>query len=214
MTIHTVQQGECLSKIAIQYGIRNFNIIYLHPENEELRRRRPDPNIIFPGDQIFIPAWREKQHDCPAGESHRFVLRAATHELKIAMEDLAGQRLADAPYELVVEGRTYTGVTTADGLVVQRIPIGAEQGTLHIGNDLWPLRIGHLNPLEHTGDDGVSGIQARLRNLGYQPGPIDGVLGPRTTAAIRAFQREHPPLVVDGICGPRTRARLRARHGC
>lgn len=37
----------------------------------------------------------------------------------------------------------------------------------------------------------VSDIQRRLKSLGYDPGPVDGVIGPLTTSAIRAFQRDH-----------------------
>jgi localization factor PodJL len=33
-------------------------------------------------------------------------------------------------------------------------------------------------------------VQARLRNLGYDPGPTEGRLGPETAAAIEAFQRD------------------------
>jgi peptidoglycan hydrolase-like protein with peptidoglycan-binding domain len=75
------------------------------------------------------------------------------------------------------------------------------------------LRIGDLNPVKKTSDEGVSGIQMRLHNLGFNPGPIDGVMGPCTTAAIRAFQRKHPPLDVDGISGPETTERLLKEHG-
>ena len=34
----------------------------------------------------------------------------------------------------------------------------------------------------------VRDVQRRLTDLGYDPGPADGILGPRTRAAIRAFQ--------------------------
>ncbi len=53
----------------------------------------------------------------------------------------------------------------------------------------------------------TSRIQARLQALGYDTGPIDGVFGRRTQAAIRAFQRDQQ-LVIDGIAGPATLARL------
>jgi len=36
---------------------------------------------------------------------------------------------------------------------------------------------------------GTRAVQRRLTELGYKPGPIDGVDGPRTRAAIRAFER-------------------------
>lgn len=32
-------------------------------------------------------------------------------------------------------------------------------------------------------------VQSRLRALGFDPGPVDGVRGPRTDAAVRAFKR-------------------------
>lgn len=35
----------------------------------------------------------------------------------------------------------------------------------------------------------VRAVQARLRELGFDPGPIDGIQGPRTEAAIVAFKR-------------------------
>lgn len=50
-------------------------------------------------------------------------------------------------------------------------------------------------------------IQARLMALGYYKGRIDGISGPKTRAAVRAFQRLHG-LRVDGDPGPRTQAEL------
>jgi len=40
-------------------------------------------------------------------------------------------------------------------------------------------------------------IQKNLRQLGYDPGPVDGQVGPRTTSAIRAYQQQ-AGLAVDG----------------
>ncbi len=50
-------------------------------------------------------------------------------------------------------------------------------------------------------------IQRRLRDAGFDPGQIDGVVGPKTRAAIREFQRARG-LSVDGVAGPRTQAAL------
>lgn len=55
----------------------------------------------------------------------------------------------------------------------------------------------------------TAGIQCALLKCGFDPGPIDGLPGPRTTAAVAAFQSTyHPPLVIDGIVGPATRGML------
>ena len=38
---------------------------------------------------------------------------------------------------------------------------------------------------------GLREAQSLLAGMGYDPGPADGVAGRRTTAALRAFQRDH-----------------------
>jgi len=51
-------------------------------------------------------------------------------------------------------------------------------------------------------------VQERLDELGYSPGPLDGLYGVATMSAVIAFQRDHG-LVPDGIVGKLTRAALR-----
>ncbi len=53
----------------------------------------------------------------------------------------------------------------------------------------------------------VSAIQRALATAGLDPGPVDGVYGPNTTAAVAAFQRARG-LVVDGEVGVHTAAAL------
>jgi len=60
----------------------------------------------------------------------------------------------------------------------------------------------------------LTGVQARLNNLGYGAGPVDGINGPRTKSAVKRFQQLTPPLRVDQIPGPNTQARLLEAHGC
>lgn len=50
-------------------------------------------------------------------------------------------------------------------------------------------------------------IQIRLADLGYDPGPADGVAGPRTLAAVKEFQSDNG-LKADGIVGPLTEKAL------
>jgi N-acetyl-anhydromuramyl-L-alanine amidase AmpD len=53
----------------------------------------------------------------------------------------------------------------------------------------------------------VREVQRRLTALGYDPGPTDGHAGPRTRAAVVAFQKARG-LWADGIVGPITEAAL------
>ena len=76
---------------------------------------------------------------------------------------------------------------------------------------------GHDQP---SGDNGGSGynlrdasqLQRALASLGFDPGKIDGIIGPRTRKAIRAFQTQ-ASIGVDGIVGKHTRRALLARLG-
>ena len=56
----------------------------------------------------------------------------------------------------------------------------------------------------------VSTLQSRLTALRFAPGPVDGVFGSLTGAAVRAFQSARG-LVADGIVGPLTWSALNAQ---
>jgi len=54
-------------------------------------------------------------------------------------------------------------------------------------------------------------IQQALAALGLRPGPLDGIWGRQTAAALREFQAKNG-LVPDGIIGPQTLAALAPKH--
>lgn len=53
----------------------------------------------------------------------------------------------------------------------------------------------------------VREAQRALRDLGYEPGPVDGVVGPRTREALRKYQRSER-IVATGRLDPETMVRL------
>jgi hypothetical protein len=68
---------------------------------------------------------------------------------------------------------------------------------------------GPLATTQGRGSGGqVRAAQSELGRLGYKPGPVDGVIGPRTTNAIKAFQRAQQ-LPETGSLTPETLGRLR-----
>lgn len=56
------------------------------------------------------------------------------------------------------------------------------------------------------GED-VKAVQQKLTDLGFNPGPIDGIFGPLTLDAVQRFQRA-AGITVDGFVGPITQSAL------
>lgn len=69
-------------------------------------------------------------------------------------------------------------------------------------------------PTLKTGSTGpeVTALQRRLQDLGFDPNGVDGIFGPGTESAVKAFQQANG-LTVDGKVGPLTRAALQLDGG-
>ena len=212
MPIHVVQQGECLSKIAARYGFGDYRVLYDHPDNAELKKKRVNPNVLEPGDRIVIPDKDLKvEEGLATGKLHRFRVRRPRKELRLKLEGHDGKPLAGAAYVLDVGGERHEGTTDGDGKLEQKVPVSETTGTLTIAGRVLHLRLGHLNPLD-AADGGISGAQGRLSNLGYNPGPADGVLGRRTRTALALFQHDEK-LDVTGKLDDTTKKKLEEKHG-
>lgn len=219
--MHEVKQGEFLSLIARNHGFLDWHVIYDHPRNQEFRKRRPDPNIILPGDRLYIPDKNSKEKSCATTRLHRFKLKPPHKDiLKLVLKDQTDwQPLANVDCVLIIGGKQIECKTNPNGLLEQEIPPGMDSAELVV-EELglrWPLKIGHLDPAHDQVDDRhiVSGIQARLNNLGFPCGAVDNVLGAKTKAALKRFQRavlkrENP----DGELDAQTRQALCEKHNC
>lgn len=217
-THHVVEQGECMTSIAHRYGFGDPKMIYNRPENDALRRKRPDPNLLAPGDVVYIPDKVRKSVDIAVGKEHNFVLRRAKRLLRLQLQDHDGKPLDGMKYTLEIAGATYQGTTGSDGMVRQEVPADAREGRLVLDEKHLRLKllVGDLDPVSHADDDRpvITGVQARLNNLGFDC-PVDGDLSDRTTTAVRRFQekRMHQPKP-DGNLDQRTLEAIRSEHGC
>jgi C1A family cysteine protease len=70
------------------------------------------------------------------------------------------------------------------------------------------------DPVIRRGSRGeaVMRLQTALTQLGFGPGPIDGIFGPLTDSAVRAYQSSRG-LLVDGVVGPQTWGSLHSEVG-
>ena len=207
---HVVREGECMSSLAAQKGLFVAQI-FEHPANAQLSTVRGGPNILLPGDRLTIPPFGIKDVDRPTERLNRFTLLGDLVFLRIRVLE-RDQPLALKPFTLTVGGLTINDTTGPDGTIEAQIPPTATAGFLRVGSgdDLFQitLKLGALNPVESN-----TGVQQRLLNLGFNCGPIDGIVGPRTRGAIRNFQARFG-LNVDGKMNAETRDRLKQEHGC
>jgi N-acetylmuramoyl-L-alanine amidase len=211
MPSHSVEQGEHLSEIALKYGFAKYQTIWDHPQNAALKKKRVNPNVLFPGDVIFIPKSAYKELPCATGEKHKFVVPGSPPlTLRVIVRNRKGMPLADAYCELTIEGATYKLKTDGNGLIERQIPATAKIGKLRVPEMQIesPLKIGHLDPIDEQ-----SGLLGRLRNLGYYRGPMEEVDKDELKSAIEEFQCDFG-LKVDGDAGPKTQAKLKELHGC
>ncbi|MBU3004262.1 peptidoglycan-binding protein [Paraglaciecola arctica] len=213
MPNHTIATGECLTTVAKKYGLP-WTKIWDHGSNAALRSKREDPNILHPGDKLFVPDKELDPQSCATGSRHSFKLLAGASKLRVRLRvrDAKGEMQNVSSKDFVVEfdkGEPVAGQTDGNGLVNVPIPIGATSGKIIVEELALeiPVDLGCINPLEE-----VSGAQGRLRALGYPVGPVDGIVGDLTRNATRAFQADHK-LSVDGIIGPQTRAALKDSYG-
>jgi hypothetical protein len=214
---YIVKQGDWLAKIASRYGFTDFKTIWDDPQNAKLKQQRKNPNVLFPGDQLFIPDKTLKQESAVTQQKHRFELKKPKITLRLILEDACSKPIANASCELSVEDETFKLVSDSKGKIEQEIPANAQKATLivkdsktPIHDDVIPIQIGHLDPV-----DEVSGQRARLNNLGYFTGPSDIDDEMPFRRAVGEFQLEHlGRSEVDGKCGPKTQAKLLEVHGC
>lgn len=208
---HTVEQGETLLTIAHRYGLRSWQVIWDDPANEDLRTQRPDPQVLAPGDVVVIPEITPQQHACDTSRRHTFTLPRPKPSIHVTLQDEEGEPYANCTYLLTAPGWRYAGETTAEGLVHAEVGVEVKEVALTLWRDpdepedayTWVLNVGHLDPVST-----VPGVQARLNNLGFRCGDVDGVMGPQTVGALRAFQNARGLEVQDGTLTDETRAAL------
>jgi hypothetical protein len=173
MATHTVQDGEDMVTIAQQYGFAQWEVIYYHAENAKLRAKRPNPFVLFKGDEVVIPAMRILERYCETGKKHTFRLPKTTEpktSIDLVFEDDDGIPYAGRRYELVVEGTTYPGKTSPQGHVTEKLPVTAKEGQIKVWlsdepdaePEVWDVQLGQIEPV-----DTPEGQQGRLVNLGY-----------------------------------------------
>lgn len=236
MTVHRVRQGESVATLAARGGVHPESI-WEHPDNAELKELRKNPFVLKPGDLITIPDPEPREENVATERVHEFILSRALAQFEARFLD-EGVPRANWKYYLWVDGETETrtGELDGDGHLTVEIPAEAENGVIHLyppdeddeeadssnehedesGHDPaadadyfieYELNFHHLDPVDEP-----SGARQRLHHLGLYAGGEEDGIGPKTRAAIRAFQRLKGLDVTGELDGP-TIDKLRSEHG-
>jgi N-acetylmuramoyl-L-alanine amidase len=220
---YKVESGDCMSSIAFENGFF-WQTLWNLPENAALKAQRKNPNVLMTGDIVHIPDLTVRKEPGATEKTHKFMLKGVPEKLHLKLVDNDQKPRPNLDYVIVIDGKSRRGKTDAKGRVIESIPPNAQTGKLTFaaptpvdsnGKPLpgkpkmlvTVLQLGGLNPISE-----VSGLKARLANLGFYKGPIDENLDGATKRAIGDFQRKKG-LPVTGVADDATTSQLQSLHG-
>jgi len=164
----------------------------------------------LPGDMLFVPAIRVREVSKATDQTHKFVRKGIPEKFNLQFTDYDHKPLANAPYLLILDGTASNGNLDGDGWLRVFVRPDIRSGRIEVGEHgslaACDLNFGHLDPLST-----LTGVQARLRNLGLYDGPIDGENNDLLKEAVRAFRVAEELPEGDEI-NDEFRQRLEAKH--
>jgi N-acetylmuramoyl-L-alanine amidase len=171
--IHVVEPGDRLSRIAFIHGHASVAAIWDAPENQALRARRKNPEILMPGDRVFLPPTTAEAHAAPEQSETRLEHVEIPSELRVKLvfdgEPIVPRgkvwvRIDTDPYS--PKAPYESEVTLAGGAARFHVDPRVTEVTLISEDPAFSLRllVGHLQPVDEP--TGV-GLEQRLSNLGF-----------------------------------------------
>lgn len=210
MKKHPVSQGDCISSIAEENGFF-WETIWNHVDNKQLKDKRQDPNILYPGDVVIVPDKRLKEVSEATNNVYKYKLKNSPAKLKLRILRDAEPRAGENYILSIDKVEIKRGQIPADGNIEIPILPKAKAGELIIGEgenaEIYILNLGFLDPI-----DTITGVKARLNNIGFDCGKINNEMNAATIEAITNFQGYilHPE--PNGKLDDKTRQALQTLH--
>lgn len=206
---YIVRQGDFLAKLADRLGF-DAKEVWDDERNRALRELREDPNVLCPGDVLWIPEEGEERLPLSLGASNAFV--AEVEEITLTLTLAVGKEpFRKERYEIQGPAEPAKERTDQNGKLTLTVPADVDELRIFLPdrNAIIPVRIGHLDPPQT-----ISGARGRLVNLGYYGYAYTDEHRDDPDAfqiALSAFQRDHG-IRPSGTLDPTTAKALKAAH--
>ncbi len=188
MRPYVIRQGDYLTKLALAMGF-DADAVWSHPDNQALREKRPDRNILHPGDVLRVPEPEAASlPQVSPNTGNRYKARVPTVDIELALRDGSNQPLANKAYQVLGMGKPVQGTTDGDGLATFSVPVRLREVRVTLDGSQHSFRVlvGDMDPVDEP-----SGVWKRLRHLGFL---AHDELAPESdeavSEAVAAFQRE------------------------
>lgn len=176
-----LRQGECVCSVAARTGLP-WQKIWDAPQNDPLREAGRHPNVLLPGDELFVPEREAVNEALATGRKHKLVVHGTLVDVHIKLVANL-EPLPDEPWVIEHAGGKLEGTSDGEGMLDAKLPAQAWRAILLLPKRRlrFTLELGALDPI-----DTPSGAQGRLRNLGLA---ASDRVDEHTDEALRGYQR-------------------------
>jgi hypothetical protein len=220
-TPYVVRSGEYLTGIALSFGT-TVAAILSDPANAGLRTSRPNPEILAPGDVVYIPACERKWLRVKVGATNRFACSVPKVTVQVVLlgqdrKPLANKSVTTVPPSDVPLTTDGSGLLTCAVAVTVKVLEAAIDGTTL----RFRIRVGNLDPV-----DTDTGLASRLRHLGHGGDEDEHIMAREwlsgssaelrahaLTRSIASFQRANGQ-EADGQADDSLRSSILSAHSC
>lgn len=203
-----VRSGECLSELAYRHGTR-AETVWLHPKNAELKASRLNPEVLSPGDVVWLPREPARRgFDVSPGMALNAFATIPPRTIAVRLIHEDGEPLANEPFSVVGGKARPPGMTDETGCASFEVPVTGREAlvTLPTRGVQLVVRPGKLRPLST-----IEGAVGRLQNMGYGVHELDHLSCEQrdeyATFLFAWFQRDRG-LPVTGTLDETTRSTL------
>jgi hypothetical protein len=160
---YVVRSGDYLTALAFARGTTVDDIL-ADPNNADFKKQREHPEILLPGDIVYLPEPDRKWLPATVGSTNNFTVKVPEVDVKVTLSGPDGKALANKSVTTVPPLGTAPLTTDGSGGLTLHVPVFLDvvRITVDGGGPVFDVKVGNLDP-----HDEPSGLISRLRQLGH-----------------------------------------------